>query len=93
MPGFARCLQRLLPGKRRSSQGKGLGQALLKDALLRTAQAADLAGIRAVMVHAISEDARAFYRQAGFIESPHDAMTLFLTLQEIRATLRSVMEG
>ena len=74
-------------------QGLGLGQALLKDALLRTVHAADLAGIRAVMVHAISEEAKAFYLRAGFVESPHHAMTLFLTLQEIRATLQSVVDG
>lgn len=73
-------------------QGRGLGQALLKDALLRTVQAADLAGIRAVMVHAVSEEAKQFYLSAGFAESPHHPMTLFLTLTEIRATLRSVIE-
>lgn len=71
--------------------GVGLGQALLKDALMRTVQAADLAGIRAVMVHAISEEAKDFYLRAGFVESPHHPMTLFLTLEEIRATLRSVV--
>lgn len=74
-------------------QGAGLGQALLKDALLRTVRAADLAGIRAVMVHALSEEAKAFYLRAGFVESPHQAMTLFLTLQEIRTTLQSVIDG
>jgi GNAT superfamily N-acetyltransferase len=74
-------------------QGLGLGQALLKDALLRTVHAADFAGIRAVMVHAISEEAKVFYLRAGFVESPHHAMTLFLTLQEIRATLQSVVDG
>lgn len=71
-------------------QGLGLGQALLKDALLRTVHAADLAGIRAVMVHAISEEAKSYYLRAGFVESRHHAMTLFLTLQEIRSTLQSV---
>lgn len=74
-------------------QGLGLGHALLKDAMLRTVHAADIAGIRAVMVHAISEEAKAFYLRAGFVESPHHAMTLFLTLQDIRATLQSVVDG
>lgn len=73
-------------------QGKGVGQLLLSDALLRTNQAADIIGIRAIMVHAISEEARAFYLRYGFVESPSNRLTLFLTLKDIRASLNASME-
>ena len=60
----------------REHQGKAVGSALLKDALLRTVNAASIAGIRAVLLHAISEDAKRFYEKAGFSSSPVDPMTL-----------------
>jgi GNAT superfamily N-acetyltransferase len=63
-------------------QGRGLGRALLRDAVLRTMQAADIAGIRAILVHAISEDARSFYQRCGFQPSPVDPMTLMITLRD-----------
>ena len=63
-------------------QGRGLGRALLRDAVLRTMQAADIAGIRAVLVHAISEEARRFYERCGFQRSPVDPMTLMITLRD-----------
>lgn len=66
-------------------QGKGLGRALLKDAILRTTQAADIAGIRAILIHALSQDAKTFYERCGFYASAVDPMTLMLTLQEARA--------
>lgn len=65
-------------------QGRGLGRALLRDAILRTMQAAEIAGIRAVLVHAISEDAKRFYERCGFQSSPVDAMTLMITLADAR---------
>lgn len=55
-------------------QGRGLGRALLRDALLRTLQAADIAGIRAMLVHAISDEAKRFYERCGFQPSPVDPM-------------------
>jgi predicted N-acetyltransferase YhbS len=61
-------------------QGQALGPALLRDAILRTLQAADIAGIRAILVHAISERAKAFYEKWGFISSPMDPMTLMITV-------------
>jgi GNAT superfamily N-acetyltransferase len=70
-----------------SHQGKGLGQALLKDALLRTAQAADLAGIRALLVHAKDEAARQWYESWEFEASPTDSFHLFLLLKDIKALL------
>jgi GNAT superfamily N-acetyltransferase len=71
----------------REHQGRGIGQALLKDALLRTLQAADIAGIRAFAVHAKDDEARAFYRHFDFIESPSDPMHLFLLLKDLRALI------
>jgi len=71
----------------RSEQGKGLGKALLKDALLRTAQAADIAGIRALLVHAKDDDARAWYEQFDFEPSPTDPYHLFLLMKDLRALL------
>jgi GNAT superfamily N-acetyltransferase len=65
-------------------QGQGLGTALLKDALLRTLQAADIAGIRAVIVHAKDEAARQWYLRFGFEPGPVDPMHLFLLLKDIR---------
>jgi GNAT superfamily N-acetyltransferase len=67
--------------------GRGLGRALLHDAVLRTLQAADIAGIRAILVHAISEDARRFYQRCGFQPSPVDPMTLMITLRDAEQTL------
>ena len=78
-------LARLAVG--RECQGQGIGQALLKDALLRTLQAADIAGIRAFAVHAKDDEARAFYRHFDFIESASDPMHLFLLLKDIRALI------
>jgi len=64
--------------------GQGVGQALLKDAMQRTLQAADIAGIRAFAVHAKDEEARAFYQKFDFIPSPTDPMHLFVLLKEVR---------
>ena len=65
-----------------SAQGRGLGAGLLRDAILRTVQAADIAGIRAILVHAISDNAKRFYQAAGFVASPLDPMTLMITVAE-----------
>lgn len=62
-------------------QGRGIGIALLKDAVMRTAQAASILGIRGLLVHAISEEAMAFYAHHGFVESPSEPMTLMLSLK------------
>jgi GNAT superfamily N-acetyltransferase len=64
-------------------QGKGIGRALLRDAVLRTLQAAEFAGIRALLVHALNDAARSFYLASGFHQSPIDPMTLMVTLDEI----------
>jgi GNAT superfamily N-acetyltransferase len=63
--------------------GHGLGEGLLRDAVLRTVQAAEIAGIRAILVHAISSDAQRFYERHGFVRSPIDPMMLMITLAEL----------
>ncbi len=68
-------------------QRKGLGQALLKDALLRTAQAADIAGIRCLLVHAKDDAARQWYESWEFEPSPTDPYHLFLMLKDLKSLL------
>jgi GNAT superfamily N-acetyltransferase len=69
-------------------QGKGFGKGLLKDALLRTAQAADIAGIRALLVTAKNEAARSFYLRFDFEPSPIHQNQLFLVMKDILALLK-----
>lgn len=69
-------------------QRKGIGAALLRDALLRTLAAAEIAGIRAVLLHAMSEDAKRFYKRFGFYECPVDPMMMMITLQEVEKNLK-----
>jgi predicted N-acetyltransferase YhbS len=71
----------------RAYQGKKLGRALFRDAAMRVAQAADAIGIRGIVVHAISEEAKAFYIALGFDPSPLDPMTLMVTLADVRGAL------
>ena len=72
-----------------SWQGKGFGSGLLKDAMLRTLQAADIAGIRAFGVHAKDDAAKSFYERFDFVPSPTDSYHLFRLLKDIRAALKS----
>jgi len=65
----------------KSFQGRGLGVALLQDAVVRTAQAADILGIRGLLVHALSIEAKTFYERHGFVASPTQSMTLILSLK------------
>ena len=71
----------------RDWQGQRLGRALLRDAVLRTLNAAEVAGVRAILVHAISEDAKRFYQSCSFMESPTNPMTLVVTLEDIKKAL------
>jgi GNAT superfamily N-acetyltransferase len=71
----------------RSHQGQGLGRALFQDAARRVMHAADAIGIRALLVHALSEEAKAFYLRLGLDPSPLDPMTLMVTLADLRAAL------
>ena len=68
-------------------QGRGIGRALFRDAARRVANAADAIGIRGIVVHAISEEAKKFYLTLGFDASPSEPMTLMVTLSDVRAAL------
>ena len=63
--------------------GKNIGTGMVRDALLRTRQAADIVGIRALLVHALHERAATFYRKRGFAVSPFDPLVLFLALNDV----------
>src|SRR5215831_18391212 len=75
-------LGRLAVDKR--ERGMGLRNALLKDALLRIARAADVLGARAVLVHAIDEQAKKFYEHFNFEPSPVHDMQLMLLMKDLR---------
>ncbi len=68
-------------------QGAGIGTALLRDAVMRTLQAAQIAGIRTILVHAISDRAKRFYEKHGFVVSPVDPMTVMITVAEAAKAL------
>jgi GNAT superfamily N-acetyltransferase len=70
-------------------RGQGLGRALFQDAALRVIHAADAIGIRGMMVHALSEEAKAFYLHLGLEESPLDPMTLMATVADLRAATQA----
>lgn len=70
-----------------SHQGKGLGQALLKDALLRIVEASNTIGIRAIHAHAKDEAAKQFYARFGFEPSPIHSLWMFLLMKDIRKSL------
>jgi GNAT superfamily N-acetyltransferase len=65
-------------------QGQGVAKALLRDAMQRTLRAAEIAGIRALAVHAKDEEARRFYEHFDFVPSPTDPMHLFVLLKDVR---------
>ncbi len=71
----------------RTEQGKGLGAGLLKDALSRASQAADVIGCRAVLVHAKDAAAKSFYQRFGFEPSTVAELHLYLLMKDIRASL------
>ena len=71
----------------RQHQNRGLGQALLRDAMLRAVSVAHDTGVFAILLHALSEPAKRFYLSRGFVESPLQPMTLIMTLQTVRTIL------
>ena len=71
----------------RRYHNRGVGQALLRDAMLRAVNVAGDAGIFALLVHALSDAARQFYLSRGFVASPLQPMTLMVTLETVRAIL------
>lgn len=72
----------------RAYQKRGLGVGMLRDAVLRTLQAAAIGVIGAILVHAISDDAKRFYERNGFSTSPVDPMTLMMRVADAEMTLK-----
>lgn len=71
----------------RTHQGQGLGRALFQDAARRVIYAAEAIGVRGLLVHALSEETKAFYLRLGLEPSPLEPMTLMVTLGDLRASL------
>jgi GNAT superfamily N-acetyltransferase len=71
----------------RSAQGRGVGYGLLKDAVLRVVQAADIVGVRGILVDAIDDAACAFYEKLGFRRSAAFALKLMITLDEAKRAI------
>lgn len=74
----------------RTEHGTGLGKTLLMDALTRGLTAADAIGARAILVHAIDDEAAAFYKKFAFEPSPLDPKQLMLLMKDLRAALKSM---
>ncbi|NIW24669.1 MAG: GNAT family N-acetyltransferase, partial [Gammaproteobacteria bacterium] len=74
-------------------QKRGIGKALMKDAILRIAQASEQIGIKGVLLHAIDDDAKAFYARCGFRPSGVEDNLLMATLKEIAAELARLSSG
>ena len=70
-----------------SWQGRGIGRALVRDAALRVMQAASVIGVRGMLVHALSSEAKNFYVRIGFEPSPLDPMVLMVTLADLAASV------
>ena len=72
----------------RSHQGRGLGRALFQDAAQRVIHASEAIGIRGLLVHAISDEAKSFYLSLGLTSSPIEAMTLMATIEDLTRAMR-----
>lgn len=68
-------------------QRQGIGRALFRDAAMRVSHAAEAIGVRGIIVHPISDEARRFYLALGFTECPGQSMTLVVTLQDVQTAL------
>jgi GNAT superfamily N-acetyltransferase len=75
-----------------SVAGGGIGAWLLRDAMIRTLAAADTIGVRALLVHAIDDQARVFYLRHGLQPSPTDPLQLMILLKDVAASIRSAQE-
>jgi GNAT superfamily N-acetyltransferase len=71
----------------REEQGSGLGKHLLRDAILRSLAASEIIGVRALLVHALNDSARAFYAHFNFEPSPTDPLHLLLLMKDARAAI------
>ena len=77
----------------RRAHGRGLGKALLRDAILRTLKVSEIAGVRALLVHALDEAAAGFYRSQGFVPSPTSPLDLLLDLRTARRSIATDETG
>jgi GNAT superfamily N-acetyltransferase len=68
-------------------KGKGIGKGLLKDAFSRIIQLAEIVGFRAVVVHAVDDNAKKFYEKFGFLVFPNGSQTLYLPIDTLRRAL------
>jgi len=71
----------------RRYHNRGIGQAILRDAMIRAVNVAGNAGVFAILVHALSDQAKQFYLSRGFVESPLQPMTLLMTIETVRSIL------
>ncbi len=71
----------------RTEQGSGLGKGLLRDAILRSVEASEIIGVRALLVHALNDNARAFYAHFDFEPSPTDPLHLLLLMKDARSAI------
>lgn len=71
----------------RMEQGSGLGKNLLRDAILRSVEASEIIGVRAILVHALHDNARAFYAHFDFEPSPTDPLHLLLLMKDARSVV------
>ena len=67
--------------------GRRIGRAMVRDACMRVLQAAETIGIRGIVVHALSNEAKTFYEHVGFEPSPLEPTTLMVTLSDLKACL------
>jgi GNAT superfamily N-acetyltransferase len=72
----------------REYQGRGIGVGMLQDAVRRTLAIAEQAGVRAMLVHPIDEDAARFYTRFGFIASPLREQQLLMVLKDAKKVVR-----
>lgn len=72
----------------KTQKGRGLGRALFQDAALRTIHAAEVIGIRGLIVHALSDDAKNFYMRMGLTVSPLDPMILMTTMADLQGAIQ-----
>lgn len=77
----------------RAWQGRKIGIGLLQDAVTRAIRVAESVGVRAILVHAISEEAKSFYECFGFRPSPIESLTLMMTVDEVRRTVGTTGES
>jgi GNAT superfamily N-acetyltransferase len=71
----------------REYQGKGLGADLLSDGVRRCLEVSEIAGVRAIITHAIDDDAVRFYKHHGFVRCPLGDRVMLLPIEVVRATM------